>query len=83
MQLRNFLLPSGTLFHYYSMDSQKVPGMVALYCNGTTYVNAYPNTFKVGPLHTHTHILGPLILPLLEALAKGFFLNRQEFCYCI
>jgi hypothetical protein len=24
-----------------------------------------------------------LILPLLEALAKGFFLNRQEFCYCI
>jgi hypothetical protein len=33
--------------------SQKVPGMLVLHRNGTTYGNAYLITFKVGPLHTH------------------------------
>ena len=44
-----------------------------------TYDNAYLITFKVGPLLTHTHTLAPSILPLLEALAEGFFWNLLPF----
>ena len=46
-------------------DTQKVPGMVVLHCNGRIYGNAYLITFKVGPLGIHT--LAHSILPLLEA----------------
>jgi len=61
--------------------SQKVPGIIVLYCNGRTYDNAYLIAFKVGPLltHTHTHTLAPSILPLLEAPAEGFFRNLLVF----
>jgi hypothetical protein len=51
------------------MSSQKVPEIMILRCNGRTYGKAYLITFKVGPLRT----LGPSIMPLLAALAKGFF----------
>jgi hypothetical protein len=42
-----------------AMGSQKVPGIVVLHCNCRTHCNAYLNTFKVGPLRTHTqtHLL--------------------------
>jgi hypothetical protein len=60
-----------------SMGSQKVPGIVALNCNGRTYGKAYLIVFKVGPLRAHT--LAPSMLPLLEASAEGFFWNLQEF----
>jgi hypothetical protein len=40
---------------YYTRGSQEVPGTVVLHCNGRTYGSAYLITFKVGPLHTHTH----------------------------
>jgi hypothetical protein len=39
------------------MSSQKVPGMSVLRCNDRTYDNTYLITFKVGPLHTHMHLL--------------------------
>jgi len=39
--------------------------------------NAYLITFKVRSVCTHT--LAPLILPLLEAPAEGFFWNLPEF----
>ena len=57
--------------------SHKVPGIVVLHCNGRTYDNAYLITFKVRSLRTHT--LAPSILPLLDALAGGFFWNLPEF----
>jgi hypothetical protein len=44
----------------------EVPCMVALHCNGRTYLI----TFRVGPLSTYTFAL--LIQPLLEALAEIF-----------
>jgi hypothetical protein len=50
---------------YYTIGSQKVPGMVVLHCNGGTYSNAYV-TFKVGLL-----CVCASILPLLDAPAEG------------
>jgi hypothetical protein len=42
------------------MGTQKVPGIILLHWNGTTYENAFLITFKVGSLrartHTNTHI---------------------------
>jgi hypothetical protein len=66
------------LLSCYAMDSQKVPGMVVLHCDGRTWSNAYLITFRVGLLHTHTHThkihrLAPCILPLVEAPAESFF----------
>ena len=61
----------------HTRGSHKVPGIVVQHSNGRTYDNAYLITFKVRPLRTHT--LAPSILPLLDALAEGFFWNLLEF----
>jgi hypothetical protein len=61
----------------YTMDSQKVGGMVVLHCYGKSYGNPYPITFKVGPVRMYT--LAPSILTLLEAPAEDFFWNLPEF----
>ena len=61
----------------FTRGCHKVPGIVVYHRNGRTYDNAYLITFKVGSLRTHT--LAPSILPLLDALAEGFFWNLPEF----
>jgi hypothetical protein len=44
-------------------ESQKVPGMVVLHCNGRTYGNDYLLTFKVGPLvRAHTCSIYPAVV---------------------
>jgi hypothetical protein len=43
--------------YIYTMDGQKVPGMMILHCNGRTYGNAYLITLKARPLRPHTHLL--------------------------
>jgi hypothetical protein len=48
-------------FNFYTMGSQKVPRMVVMRCIGRAYGNTYINTFKVGPLLTHSYSIDPAI----------------------
>jgi hypothetical protein len=75
--------------------SEELLGMVSLHYNERTYGSAYLISFNVGPLRaserarthtltlTHTHSLGPPIIPLLEATTERFFWNLPEFDLCI
>jgi hypothetical protein len=64
-------------FVLHTMGSQKDPGMLILHSNGRTCGSAY--TRALTHTHTHSYILAPSILSLLEPPAEGLFWNLSQF----
>jgi hypothetical protein len=58
------------------MSNQKVPGTMVVYCNVSTYDNAYIIIIRAGPLCAHP--LAPLNLQLFGGLVEGIFRNLPE-----